>query len=84
MPALRLLNLTLPTPAENLACDEALLDQCDARGGEGCLRFWEPADHFVVVGYADKVADQVREEACRAERPGRRRRKAGRDPSSGL
>ena len=68
MPAVRLLNLTLPTPAENLACDEALLDQCDARGGEGFLRFWEPAGHFVVVGYADRVAEEVQEEDCRAER----------------
>jgi lipoate-protein ligase A len=65
---LRLLNLTLPTPAENLACDEALLDQCDDRGGEGILRFWEPTDHFVVVGYANRVAAEVHEETCRTER----------------
>jgi len=64
---LRLLNLTLPTPAENLACDEALLGQCDDHGGEGILRCWEPADHFVVVGYADRVAAEVHEETCRKE-----------------
>jgi lipoate---protein ligase len=38
---LRILDLTLPTPAENLACDEALLDWGEASGGE-VLRFWEP------------------------------------------
>ena len=34
------LDLTLPSPAENLACDEALLDWCEENGGEEILRFW--------------------------------------------
>ena len=34
-------DFTLPTPAENLACDEALLEACE-RGGDEILRFWEP------------------------------------------
>ena len=46
------LDLTLPTPAENLAGDEALLDWFEENGGDGVLRFWEPANYFVVVGYA--------------------------------
>jgi lipoate---protein ligase len=56
---MKLLNLTLPTPAENLACDEALLDWCEAGDGEEVLRFWESREHFVVVGYANKVASEV-------------------------
>jgi lipoate-protein ligase A len=60
------LDLTLPSPAENLACDEALLDQAEARGGSGVLRFWESATHFVVLGYANKVHEEVDIEACRA------------------
>jgi len=63
---LKLLDLTLPSPAENLACDEALLDQCeDDATHPGVLRFWESPRHFVVVGYANKVATEVNLEACR-------------------
>jgi lipoate-protein ligase A len=61
-----LLDLTLPTPAENLAADEALLDWREAEPGPDILRFWTPDRHFVVVGYANKVAREVDVEACRA------------------
>lgn len=57
------LDLTLPTPAENLACDEALLDACEA-GGPEVLRVWEPAAPFVVVGYANRLATEVNLAAC--------------------
>jgi len=60
------LDLTLPTPAANLACDEALLDQAEADGGPGVLRFWESTTHFVVLGYANKVREEVDIEGCRA------------------
>lgn len=58
------LDLTFPTPAENLACDEALLDWCEDESGEGILRFWEPQNYFVVVGYANKVSLEVDADAC--------------------
>ena len=61
---MKLLDLTLPSPAENLACDEALLDWCENGEGEEVLRFWEPREHFVVVGYADKIANEVNVAAC--------------------
>ena len=61
----QLLDLALPTPAENLACDEALLDDCEARGGSA-LRFWESTTPFVVVGYANPVASEVNLPACDA------------------
>jgi lipoate-protein ligase A len=58
--------LTLPTPEENLACDEALLDECEAgRVGE-LLRFWEPAQYFVAVGYANKVETEVNVDFCKS------------------
>ena len=60
------LDLTLPTPAENLACDEALLDRAETAGGPAVLRFWESPRPFVVLGYANKVAEEVNVEACRA------------------
>ena len=58
------LDLTLPSPAENLACDEALLDWCENGKGDEVLRFWEPREHFVVVGYANKIANEVNVAAC--------------------
>jgi len=61
---MKLLDLTLPRPAENLACDEALLDAAEAGPGDEVLRFWEPREHFVVVGYANKVAAEVNVAAC--------------------
>ena len=65
--AMKLLDLTLRTPEENLACDEVLLDGCEAGGGEDLLRFWEPRGYFVVVGYADRVATEVDVAACAAD-----------------
>src|SRR5437899_6115465 len=58
------LDLTFPTPAENLACDEALLDWCDEDDGLEVLRFWEPQQHFVVVGYSNRVEREVNVKAC--------------------
>jgi lipoate-protein ligase A len=63
---LRSLDLTLPTPAENLACDEALLAAAEAGEAGEVLRFWESATHFVVLGYANKVKDEVNLDACHA------------------
>ena len=59
-------DLTFPTPAENLACDEALLDSFEENGGEGVLRFWEPDNYFAVVGYGNQVATEVNVPACEA------------------
>jgi lipoate-protein ligase A len=57
---------TLDTPQENLACDEALLDYCEDRDGDDILRFWRPRQHFVVLGYSNKVRTEVNLESCRA------------------
>jgi lipoate-protein ligase A len=58
------LDLTLPSPAENLALEEALLDAAEAGQGGEVLRFWESQTPFVVVGYANKVASEVNVAAC--------------------
>jgi lipoate-protein ligase A len=58
-------DLTLPTPEENLACDEALLEMCEAGQAGELLRFWEPAQYFVVVGYANAARTEVDLEFCR-------------------
>ncbi|MCX6905546.1 MAG: lipoate--protein ligase family protein, partial [Verrucomicrobia bacterium] len=60
---MKLLDLTLATPAENLACDEVLLDWCEQGGGE-VLRFWEPAEYFVVAGHGNRLATEVNQAAC--------------------
>jgi len=64
---MKFLDVTLPTPEENLACDEALLDLCEETNGPEILRVWEPPQYFVVVGYANKVDLEVNVEACRAK-----------------
>jgi lipoate-protein ligase A len=61
---MHLLDLTLDSPAANLALDEALLDSCED-GGPDVLRFWESSEYFVVVGYANKVATEVNVDECR-------------------
>jgi lipoate-protein ligase A len=65
---MQILDLTLPTPAENLAADEALLDLCEAGAGDETLLFWEPREIFVVVGYANKVATEVNVATCAAKK----------------
>jgi lipoate-protein ligase A len=59
------LDLSLPTPAENLAADEALWEAAE-EGGAEVLRFWESAAPFVVVGYANRAATEVDLAACQA------------------
>lgn len=61
---MRCLDLTLDSPAANLALEEALLDACE-EGGAEVLRFWESPEYFVVVGYANKVETEVNVAACR-------------------
>lgn len=55
----------METPEENLALDEALLDLVETSGGEGVLRFHEPAEWHVVVGFGNQVGREVAEAACR-------------------
>lgn len=67
MRTFRLLDLTLPFPAENLALDEILLEELDERGGAPILRFWESDCPFVVLGRASRVADDVDLAACKQD-----------------
>lgn len=61
---MRLLDLSLPSPAENLALDEVLLEAAELEQGEEALRFWESSTPFVVVGYANRIASEVNTAAC--------------------
>jgi len=62
-----LLETTLPTPEENLALDEAILDWAGgADSKREVLRLWESPRPFVVVGRASRVQEEVRVAACQA------------------
>lgn len=76
---MQILDLTLPTPAENLALDEALLDRAEAEASKGApggrtreprrepgdvLRLWEPAEPFVVLGRGSHLEREVDFAAC--------------------
>ncbi len=60
------LDLTLPSPEANLACDEALLDHCEETQDHEILRFWESPRPFVVLGLASRRAIEVDATACAA------------------
>ncbi len=57
--------LTLPTPEQNLACDEAFLDLCESGEHGEVLRLWEPAQTFVVLGYGNRAAVEADLPYCR-------------------
>jgi lipoate-protein ligase A len=61
------LDLTLPSAAENVALDEALLLAAESGDGGEILRFWEWPAPAVVLGSGGRLADDVDEVACSAE-----------------
>ncbi len=59
-------DLTLPTPAENLALDELLLECAEEGPPEReFLRLWEPAAPMVVVGRSSRVEQEIDVDFCR-------------------
>lgn len=64
--AVQFLDLHFISPAEQLACDEALLLELEERGGAPGLWFWEPRQVFVVLGYTNIAAREVFLDACHA------------------
>jgi lipoate-protein ligase A len=70
------LDCTLPTVAENLALDEALLLNAEAEGREW-LRLWEWQSPAVVLGSACRIASDVDQKACRVDGVPIRRRSSG-------
>jgi lipoate-protein ligase A len=61
------LDLTLPSPEENLALDEALLLEAEAGRGQEVLRVWEWSALAVVLGAGGRLGEDVNEAACRAD-----------------
>jgi lipoate-protein ligase A len=62
-----LLDLTLPTAAENLALDEAILLAAEAGTGGEALRLWEQPGYAVVVGAGGSVELDVDRTVCAAD-----------------
>ena len=60
-------DLTLPSIAENLAFDEALLIEADAGRGRPLVRLWEPAGICRRARGVGRMADDVFLEACQAD-----------------
>jgi lipoate-protein ligase A len=61
---MRYIDLTLSTPHHNLALDEALLDSCEDGFHQEILRFWEPDEYFIVLGYSNRFHSEINLEAC--------------------
>lgn len=62
---MHLLDLTLDTPAGNLALDEALLETAEAgQGPEQVLRLWESSATAVIVGRSSRVEEEVDRAEC--------------------
>ena len=61
---MKILNLTFASPAQNLSCDEVLLDLCDRGYPHEIIRFWSPATHFVVLGYSNEAKNEVHMDFC--------------------
>jgi lipoate-protein ligase A len=70
--------VSLPTPAENLAFDEALLEWAEEKASDGeFLRLWESSQPMVVVGRSSRIAKEVDEQFCQQERIPILRRSSG-------
>ena len=74
---MQLIDHTFKVPEHNLACDEALLEFCEDDYDREILRFWEPEQYFVVLGYAAKSNLEVNIPLCRAKQIPILRRSSG-------
>jgi lipoate-protein ligase A len=73
-----LLDLTLDSPAANIALDEALLDEAEAEAvPRETLRLWQPAENMVVVGRGSPASDEVDLNYCRQQQIHVLRRSSG-------
>lgn len=59
---MKLLDLTLESPAEDLGLDEALLEEAGSTGE--VLRLWEPRRTAVILGRSSKVDVEVNRQRC--------------------
>ncbi len=75
--SIALYDISLPTLAENLALDEALLLAAEEQTGTEALRFWEWPFPGVVLGAGRRLTDDVNEDNCRRDGVPIQRRASG-------
>lgn len=64
---MKYLELTYSNAAQNLACDEALLEFFEqSLSGEELLRLWQSDKYFVVLGHGNQWRQEVDASACAA------------------
>lgn len=52
-----------------MACDEALILWCEeSPSSDELLRFWAPADYFVVLGHSGKIDSEIDLASCQSNR----------------
>lgn len=64
---MRFLEQTLPTIGENLALEEAMLQEIEDEGLPPILRLWESSTLAVVLGASGRLRDDVHVEHCRQD-----------------
>lgn len=64
---MRRIDYSDPEPAVNLALEEVLLDEVESGRQPDTLRFWESPVPFVVLGTAQVLAEEVREDHCKED-----------------
>ena len=57
---MKILDQSFTTPEENIACDEALLNESEASGGAEVLRFWTSRNYFAVLGYSNAWKEELK------------------------
>ncbi len=64
---MKLVDITFHIPEENIAADEVLLSKAEEGVLGETLRFWEAAEHFVVLGRSGKIQKECFVEACQED-----------------
>jgi len=64
--SMHFLDLTLERPVDNIAVDEALLEQAESGQGSELLRLWEPSNPMVVLGRSSSIRHEVKLDICDA------------------
>ena len=62
---MRYIDISFSSPAENLACDEVLLNLAEEGKSESIIRFWQSSQYFVVLGSANKSLREVDIKKCK-------------------
>jgi lipoate-protein ligase A len=76
--AMQSVHVTMPSAAENVALDEALLDDAEEGSGDDeFLRIWESPDPFVVAGRSTRISAEINEPECQTKRIPILRRSSG-------